>query len=214
MSRSAFVKNLPLLVGASVILAGMLLLYLFFEYISADDTPAKKVVPQQITLLPPPPPPPPPPPEIEPEVEPELEEEVVEETPPEMPDEAMDEVAGEDLGLDADGGAGSDSFGLVGRKGGRGLGLGKAGHYEVMVKEKLIDGIYEHNELKYHAYSAVIKIWIAPSGAVDRFEIQLQEKSAKVHELLASLVSGLRFNNGPPLELTDRSINLKVNSRI
>ncbi|WP_052700215.1 hypothetical protein [Methylocucumis oryzae] len=71
---------------------------------------------------------PPPPPKVEKPPEPEVKNEV--EQPEPEPEEPLPDVADEpppgDLGLDAEGTAGSDGFGLAARKGGRGL-LGGGG---------------------------------------------------------------------------------------
>ena len=80
---------------------------------------------QQIISLVKPPPPPPPEEKMEKPPEPELQEEVeipeLSEMPEEIPELGDEPPPGEQLGLDADGSGGGDAFGLVARKGGRGL---------------------------------------------------------------------------------------------
>jgi len=106
---------------------------LFFLMSTDEESKAKSRV-AAVSLLKPPPPmrEKPPPPLKEKPPEPEVKKETIEairEAP--RPEEARnekadDKPAGDQLGLDAQGGAGSDSFGLVGRKGGRDLlSLGK-----------------------------------------------------------------------------------------
>jgi periplasmic protein TonB len=79
-----------------------------------------------------------PPPEVkEKPPEPEIQKEAPKETivtpvdspqPQNSPDQSQDNApAGSDLGVDGEGGAGSDSFGLVGKKGGRNITLGGGG---------------------------------------------------------------------------------------
>lgn len=90
--------------------------------------------------------PPPPPPVIENKPEPEVKEEIKEPEPDEAPEDqdvAQDDVApGDQLGLDADGAGGGDSFGLMGKKGGRAL----------------IGGAYDENEVLMRKYAAYIRI--------------------------------------------------------
>ncbi|MEZ4601756.1 MAG: energy transducer TonB [Syntrophotaleaceae bacterium] len=88
-----------------------------------------------VTLVKPPPPPPPPeeeppPPEVE-------EEEIIEPEPQAQEDvaESSDEPPpGENLGVDAEGSAGGDGFGLVGKKGGRSLIGGDIGESSLLRK--------------------------------------------------------------------------------
>jgi TonB family protein len=101
----------------------------FVLLITSEDSEKKSRV-AMVALLKPPPPvkekPPPPMKEKPPEPEVQKKEaiqEVREIAKPEEapPDKGDDKPAGDQLGVDAQGGAGSDSFGLVGKKGGRDL---------------------------------------------------------------------------------------------
>ena len=213
MSKLIVLKNKIFIFSVIVILLIIFLVKFINGWLEKNKTPEKKMVAQQITLIAPPPPPPPPP---EPEkVEPEIKEEVPEDVPETPPDTPQDEApAGQDLGLDSDGGAGTDGFGLIGRKGGTGIGLGKAGHYEVTVKEKIVDLISSDEELRYLAYSGVITIWMNPSGHVEKYSIVLDDESPKVKKLLEVLLAKLSLDSGPPIEMADKGIKLKINSRI
>src|SRR5215470_7935612 len=85
-------------------------------FLNSAPPQSKKVV-QEIHVIRPPPPPPdlPPPPPPPPEEEVKLKE------PPPEPTPTNDPPPGEQLGLDAQGAAGSDGFGLAARPGGRDL---------------------------------------------------------------------------------------------
>src|SRR5688500_11671398 len=90
---------------------------------------------QRARRQPPRPEPPPPPPPPEEKIEEPLEQETPEEAPP---DESQ---APEQLGLDAEGVAGGDSFGLAARKGGRDLvGTGGAAFawYTSSLKDRIL----------------------------------------------------------------------------
>ncbi len=210
MQKSNVAKKSLYIIAIMAILIGAYLIYIFHAWLVKIDAPSKKVVTQRITLITPPPPPPPEPEKIEPE-----EEQIVEDTPETPPESTQEEApAGQDLGLDADGSAGTDGFGLVGRKGGTGIGIGKAGHYEVMVKERVIDLIYADEELKYLAYSGVITLWVNAAGRVEKYSVALEEDVPKIKKLLESILTKLSFKNGPPIETADKGIKLRVNSRI
>ena len=182
------------------------------QYLSKDAKEPKKIV-QQITIVAPPPPPPPPP-EPEEEPEPEIEEEVVEEPVDEaMPEDTMEEVAGQDLGIDGDGSAGSDGFGLVARKGGRGL-LGGGSGYAADIQATITDVISGDDRLRYEEYSAVVKLWIDPMGVLERFELDQKSGDPETERRLKQLLANLgRFTDGPPLEMP-QPIKLRIRSQL
>ena len=107
--------------GSSVLLARLL---------TSDEGASKRAQTHIVTLIKPPPPPPPvkeKPPEPEPPREIKQKEEIVapgaqKERPQETRNQDQDDKpTGKNLGLDAEGGAGSDGFGLVGNRGGAAL---------------------------------------------------------------------------------------------
>ena len=169
-------KRLPKLFGLTfVLLVAVGVILLINNFMESKPNAVKNKV-QQITLVKPPPPPPPPP-KIERPPEQKIEQELdipEPESMEEIPD-AMDEPpAGELLGLDADGAAGADSFGLIGRKGGRGL-LGGAGDPVVMyasqIQRLIEDALTESDELRKTSYSVVVKIWVDDSGNIYKVKL-------------------------------------------
>jgi periplasmic protein TonB len=123
--------------------------------------------------------PPPPRPQIrEKPPEPEIEEEkvkiVASEPLDQLPDKADEPPAAGMLGLDAVGEAGSDSFGLIGRKGGRGI-LAWAGdsraRFARQVQKLIEQALITDDEVRRHAYSVVLKVWIAFDGTIERTEL-------------------------------------------
>ena len=136
------------------------------------DKPAstKKFV-QQVSLIKPPPPPP----KIEKPPEPEVEEVKIKEPEqaPEDMSEALDDLPpmGDQLGLDGDGVAGSDGFGLIGKKGGRSLLGGDSGNefswYTNRLGSYIEKVFYELSEkkeifrlLRNADYKVKLKVWI------------------------------------------------------
>src|SRR5262245_757872 len=110
-----------LLIGGGIAALGFCSVLLVRSFL-AGEAPAPKKLVQEIKVIRPPPPeelPPPPPPPPEEEVD-------LNEPEPQPDPVASNEPPPGNLGLDAEGSAGSDGFGLMGRKGGRDL-LGSGG---------------------------------------------------------------------------------------
>lgn len=112
-------RFLPLLVLLVVALSAGTGLFLLIRGFLSGKPPQTKQVVQEIHVIRPPPPPPeqppPPPPPPDEKVD------VHEPDPEPDPTPSNEPPPSEQLGLDAEGGAGSDAFGLVGNKGGRDL---------------------------------------------------------------------------------------------
>jgi len=154
-------RYLPAIIGAVIVLSvAGLVSWMIVSFMDSGGAPPKKTV-QEITLLAPPPPPPPPPKIEEPPPEPEIEEEVEvpePETLEELPDPGDQPPPGDALGVDADGGAGSDGFGLVGRKGGRSLLSGGHAWYAKQLQEDVHESLYQYREIRSQAYSIVVNL--------------------------------------------------------
>lgn len=175
MGERKLLKYLPNLLIILAIFGAIFLSLYFKKLFFKEDVKQKKVI-QEITVIAPPPPPPPPP-EVppEPEVEEVVEEEIEEPTPDDTPDESISE----DLGLDAEGEAGSDNFGLVGKKGGSGL-LGGGG-YGAYIKSEVNKAIIKDKKLRSLAYKAKITVWVNDDGSFLRYEVTIidGDQSAK-----------------------------------
>ena len=165
-------------------------------------------------------PPPPPPPEEKP---PEVKEEKIEEPIPEPeqePEPAPNEAPPSDqLGVDGDGSAGGDSFGLVGRKGGNGLiggnGTGNAFiFYGQHVQRELVSEL--QNSLKDKArnsrYTAVIQIWISPNGDISRVELQNSSGISEIDEALRVAISQIKGRLKPPPERLPQPLKIRIRS--
>ncbi len=208
---------LPIIIGAIILLAAIgVIIHLISNM---EDKPAKKERKIQAISLIKPPPPPPPPPKVEKPPEPEVEkiQEKVEQEPEEIPDAA--EPPPGDLGLDAEGSAGSDGFGLAARKGGNGL-LGGGGGgdpyawYGGIIKNDILDILSEKEELRRKGYTAVIKVWIELDGSVKRFELARGSNDAEIDELLNRLLGQYKKVNEPLPPGMEQPVKLKITSRI
>ena len=100
----------------------------------------------------------PPPPEEK------IEEPLPQDTPEEAPPD--DAAPAEQLGLDAEGVAGSDGFGLAARKGGQGLGLGGAAFawYTALLKDSILDALSADERLRKGTYQLTVRVWLTSGG--------------------------------------------------
>ena len=216
-------SNKSLRVYVPRIIGGIVLLFAVFYVVKiiggfAGEKPVKhekKIMP--ISLFKPPPPPPPPPPQkVEKIPEPEVEKIDVPEPDPEPIPDVPDAQPNADTGLDAEGTAGSDAFGLVGRKGGRGLLGGGNPHawYAGTIKDSLVDILAGHDELRRKSYSVVIKFWINLDGTVSRYEMSRGSNDPDIDKLLNKLVSQFKKTNEPPPPGMEQPVKLKISSRL
>ncbi len=215
-------KNLrvyiPRIIGG---LIGSLLIFyvvkVIIGFIDQKPTKSEKKI-QPITLLKPPPPPPPPP-KVEKPPEPEIKEkiETPQEEPEPMPESPPDEAPARDLGLDAEGTAGSDSFGLAARKGGNGL-FGGGGNpyawYGGLIKNGMLNILSSHEELRRKGYTAIVKVWLKADGSVERVELSKGSNDADIDELLTRLLNKFDKVAEPPPPGMQQPVKIKISSRI
>ena len=185
------------------------------KLMSGTSAPQQPMV-QQISIIQPPPPPPPP--EIE-QPEPEMEELELDEPEPEpLADDSadMDEPLGEELGLDADGVAGADGFGLLAKKGGRSLLGGGDPHawYAGILQRDLQAALADDDTVRGAGdYSVVISIWLTDDGFVQSSELLSSTNNPQVDAALRSVLSaGVQISREPPQDLP-QPIRLRITSR-
>ncbi len=205
-------KSIRYLTIMIVVVLVAALIYVAFLFLDTDtDAPQRKKVVQQITIIAPPPPPPLPPPEQEPEIQEPEEEAVIDEMDEAMPEEGMDEDVGNDLGLDADGSAGGDSFGLLARKGGRGI---VGGGYGALIVQEINSMLVDDDRLRHKEYTVILQLWISDTGDIQRYKIDEKSAGNEVIKMIESALVRLgSVSSGPPLELP-QPIRLRIRSRI
>jgi hypothetical protein len=177
---------------------------------SGQGMPAQPLV-QQISIVVPPPPPPPP--KLE-EPEPEVEELEIEEPEP-VAEDTSEPPPGEELGVDADGVAGSDAFGLRAKKGGRGLLGGDPYAWYAGVLQREIQALLAGNESIRGKgdYAVVVSISLSPDGQIGEARLLSGSNSADLDEALRrALSTGLRLTQRPPDDLP-QPIRLRISSR-
>ncbi|SMF97346.1 outer membrane transport energization protein TonB [Methylomagnum ishizawai] len=218
--KNKYLKYLPTAIGVGLVVVIAIVLYLVRDIFEKPIQSKKQV--QQISVVQPPPPPPPPPEQKPPE--PEVKEEKIEEPEPEPEPEPEQPEAeapppGEELGVDAAGGAGSDAFGLMGKKGGRGLIGGGGGNaiiwYGQHIGKELTDEL--HRSLKDKArnssYSAVVHLWIGPDGGVSRVELANSSGTAEIDQALKAALNGIRAGRfKPPPEHMPQPLKVRIRS--
>lgn len=203
--KHALRRRLPALVGGLFLLlftAGVVMMVQAF--IEKGDKPERPRV-QQISLVKPPPPKEPPkPPEPEKIEETKQEEVKLEEAQPTPEEQAADDgpPPGEQLGLDAEGGAGGDAFGLAARKGGRDittLGTGGGGGdrqawYARLIARHFEDGLRRAKGLNGSSYNVQLNVWFDEAGRVRQVRLARGSGDGEVDRLIQEEVHNL-----PPL---------------
>ena len=206
-NRSIIVTVLGVLVLGTVAV-------LFIRHIVTGAVPQQKKVVQEVHLirppLPPPdePPPPPPPPEEKVDV-PDPQEK------PEEPAPSNDPPPSQNLGLDAEGGAGGDAFGLVGNKGGRDLvGSGPGGSvyqwYAGLLKNEILDQLGSNKKVRNGNFKTNIRVWVRRDGSIERVVVSSSGDKARDSEI-ESEVMKMRVSQPPPADWPN-PINLSISA--
>jgi periplasmic protein TonB len=218
----SWLRRLPVLLGIAFSL--LIVLGVWFLKDNFHKPPQTKKVVQQITMIQPPPPPPPPP-EIKPP-EPEIKEEKIEEPIPDKEPEPAPEEANEppaaELGLDANGTAGSDGFGLAARKGGRSILGGTPGSsilwYGGQIKRQVEDNLQNllnDTAAMKNGYSVIVNVWVGPDGRITRGELASGSGKADVDQAIRAALPKLRASIGKaPPDNMPQPVKIRLTSRV
>jgi periplasmic protein TonB len=183
---------------AVLLIAG--LVWVIHGFMSENQQKPQRVI-QNITILRPPPPPPdqpppPPPPKVEQQP---LQQKEPDPTPDQTPQPSPQ------LGLDATGTAGGDSFGLVARQGGADLiGTGGAAFawYTGKIKDAVSDRVAADPKLHAKKFIVNVRLWIEADGRIKEVRISTSSGSRDIDgEISAVLGSMGQLNEGPPIEM-------------
>jgi len=208
----------PNIIGGLLVTLVAIGLIAFVQNMLNKPVSTKKMV-QQITLIQPPPPPP----KIEKPPEPEIKEEVnvpePEDTPEEMPDPMADDTPlGDDLALDAEGVAGGDAFGLLGKKGGRDLiGSGASNPfawYAASIQGDILDFLSEDTDIRKLQYSIRVSLWLDKSGKVKRAKLLGSTGDRKMDKRLKLALGKLEQLHDKPPDGLPQPVNLLITSKI
>jgi TonB family protein len=196
----------------------------------SEDAPRRKNTTATVTLLKPPPPvikERPPEPEIkevpkqEEIIDPGLKNEA--ETP--QNDSQDSTPAGDTLGVDAEAGAGSDGFGLVGKKGGRSLLAGGSGKVSLLTKfvgytqivtteirKKVMKRLDEEGGIPKGKLQVVIRVSVDAEGKIIDHRIIGSSGNNRMDEAIIDSLRSFRISEPPP-ESMPRTMNIKIISQ-
>jgi protein TonB len=218
--RKSLRSRLPLIAGLSFMaLFTFGVIWLVKGFIDNSEAPEKPRV-QRISLVKPPPPKPEeklPEPEKMEQEQPKLEE-VQLDTPP-TPDQPQDDgpPPGEQLGLDSDGSAGSDGFGLAARRGGRdittlGGGGDRMAWYSKRLSRQLEDELKRAKALQGKDYQVVAQLWFDVGGSVTRVRMDKGSGSTELDEALRHELLSVTLREPLPEDMP-QPVKLRVVSR-
>lgn len=198
-----------------------------------DDSPLKRSNVATVTLLKPPPPvikEKPPEPEQVKEIP--KQQEIVDPmpSPTDQPQNNDNDPtpAGDKLGLDADGQAGSDGFGLVGKKGGRSItaggggGLGRRsllsqfGWYthivETEIRKKVMKHLDENGGIPKGKLQAIVHVNVNSAGEIVEYQIIGSSGNNRVDEAIRKSIGRIKISEPPP-DGMPRKMSIKITSQ-
>ena len=204
-------RYLPIVIlGLCVSLLGAGSVALMRSFLNGAHGQPKRLAQEFHVIRPPPPPPdlPPPPPPPDEKVVPE------EQRPDPTP--SNEPPPSEQLGLDTEGGSGSDSFGLLGHKGGRDL-LASGGSayawYAGLLKTELLDQLQESQAARKGSYSVVVRVWVRADGTIERVHLTDSTGDNQRDKAIEAALSRIpRLSQAPPADMP-QPISLRIVSR-
>lgn len=181
------------------------------SFIGTSDQP-KQIV-HNISLIKQPPPPLPKPPEKPPEP-PKVKEEVkIQQDQPKPADKTPDEKPPSDkpLAVDAQGGAGSDNFGLAGRIGGKDLLAtgGGGAYYTGLLQREFYEALLRNKKIQHQEFRIVVKVVLSSDGRVERASVLTGSGSQELDEQIQAALADLPpLKEVPPASLREVEVRL------
>jgi TonB family protein len=213
----------------SIVVSLMIMASCFFivKALVSEDAAKKKRQVQMVTLLNPPPPPKveemPPEPELKEKEE--VIEQTFEESHEEIPDDGSDQEAGSELGVDADGVAGSDGFGLVSKKGGKSLIGGDFGSDSLLkkyswytqmlqdlIQERLQKELEKSGGIPKGNHDATVRIVLDDTGGIVNCQIVGSSGNQNMDNAINLAVKNIKADDPPPFDMP-KAIKLRVSSK-
>jgi protein TonB len=201
----------PVIAGA---VFGILLLVGFVWFVRSmlAGKSAKPVRQVQIVQMIRPPPPPPPP--DQPPPPPQKTEEPLPKDEPEPAPKEDEQAPPQPLGLDAEGTAGGDAFGLAARHGGSDLvgGNGTAAFawYTNRLKDALVERLSSDSRIGAKKFSVSVRVWIESDGRIKEVKLVSTTGNHDLDQRIEAAIAAMtRMSEGPPLEMP-QPISLKI----
>jgi protein TonB len=192
---------MPIVLGLVVVIVFVGGILFIRSFLGGPTTQQPKVV-QEVHLIRPPPPPPP---EEKPPPPPPPEEKVITPQDQPKPDPTPDNQPppSQNLGLDTEGGAGGDAFGLVGNAGGRDLlaggGPGSAvAWYGNIIKNEVEERLSSDKNLRKGNYQCALRIWFNRDGSVEKITLIKSTGDRDRDRLIEADLSELSRLSQPP----------------
>jgi len=206
-------RTATVVVAVLAIIALSAFVWLIKSSLAGKDQKNPRMV-QTIQVIRPPPPPPedtPPPPPPPPK---QVEEQIPQNEPDPSPDPSP--APSEQLGLDADGSAGGDAFGLAARRGGSDLvGTGGAAFawYTSKIKDVVVDKLSGDARLHAKRFSVNVRVWIDPDGSVKDARLSSSTGDRELDRTITEILSRIqRLGEAPPIEMP-QPVSLKIVSQ-
>jgi protein TonB len=202
-----------ILMGCAVMTLGVAAIALMRNFLHSTPLPPKQQI-QEVHLIRPPPPPPdlPPPPPPPPEEKVDVTE------PQDKPDPtpSNEPPPSEQLGLDAEGSAGGDEFGLAAHKGGRDL-LASGGSayawYAGLLKSEILGQLSSEKHARAGGYSVIVRIWVRNDGTIERVHIAQSSGNRERDQAIEAALSRIsRLSQAPPADMPE-PISVRIVSR-
>jgi periplasmic protein TonB len=162
------------------------------------------------------PPPPPPPDQPPPPPPPEKIQEALPKDEPE-PSPKDEPAPSQPLGIDAEGTAGGDAFGLAARRGGSDLVGGEGSSvfawYTNRLKDAVIERLSADSKIESKKFSISVRVWIEPDGKIKEVRLVSTTGNHELDQRIESALNSLsRLSDKPPLEMP-QPISLRIVSR-
>jgi hypothetical protein len=177
-----------------------------------------------VTLLKPPPPTKvEKPPEQEVKQEKPQESQVIQQDVPDSKSDKDEPPPGDQLGLDAEGGAGGDAFGLVGRKGGRALVgsdpnggpqslMQKYGWYVRIIEDQISKELVRKAKLPQGGLQTYVIISLDEKGNIVKYRIYNSSGSGQMDNAVYSALGLIKRISEPPPEGMPRVLKIRISS--
>ncbi|WP_129779344.1 TonB C-terminal domain-containing protein [Peristeroidobacter soli] len=198
MNKHRWQRYVPLAAGTVIVLVvGVLLIKFVMNLMAQKPEGPQRQVAQVVKIVRPPedqPPPPPPPPEEK------IEEPLEQQEPDQAPEEA---APAESLGVDAEGSAGGDGFGLAARKGGRDLvGTGTAPFrwYTDLVAKSLEGCFSEDEAVRRGSYKVDVKVQVDKDGTMHVLDLVGSSGNTAIDTAIRNR-KGCNIGQGRPVEV-------------
>jgi len=206
-------RNLTRLTGAVFAVLAILGFIWFVQKMMGAKTGKTPRMVETVQIIRPPPPPPPdePPPPPPPEKSPEpLPKDEPDPTPDKQPEQAPDQP----LGVDAEGAAGGDAFGLAARQGGSdligGTGTAPFAWYTNRMRDEIKDRLAASPCAKSAKGSLTTRVLMAADGRVKQIKLTAGTGNSKVDECVDKVLESITsLGDAPPATMPEQ-VNLRI----